>query len=102
MDRSVRSSVGEEKGLFHLVLFRSDNGSWNPAACIGDDSVLTRTASISAAGGTSHRPSTAHETRVVNGKEVEVHTWYGPDDKDNPYVFFLCNPNPLHSCLTPN
>lgn len=28
-----------------------------------------------------HRP----ETRVVDGKEVEIHTWYSPDDKDNPF-----------------
>ncbi|KAJ4332877.1 hypothetical protein N0V95_009556 [Ascochyta clinopodiicola] len=38
--------------------------------------------------GTQHRPSiTAHqpETRMVDGKEVEIHTWDGPDDKDNPF-----------------
>lgn len=38
--------------------------------------------------GTQHRPSVSGrqpETRIVNGKEVEIHTWNGPDDKDNPY-----------------
>jgi hypothetical protein len=37
--------------------------------------------------GTQHRPSVAGrqpEIRTVNGKEVEIHTWNGPDDKDNP------------------
>jgi hypothetical protein len=23
---------------------------------------------------------------MKDGKEVELHTWEGPDDKDNPYV----------------
>ena len=39
--------------------------------------------------GTQHRPSISGrqpETRMVNGKEVEIHTWNGPDDKDNPYA----------------
>ncbi|KAF3033739.1 hypothetical protein E8E12_002426 [Didymella heteroderae] len=38
--------------------------------------------------GTQHRPSVSGrqpEIRAVNGKEVEIHTWNGPDDKDNPF-----------------
>ncbi|UPX20668.1 uncharacterized protein EKO05_0010893 [Ascochyta rabiei] len=38
--------------------------------------------------GTLHRPSISgrqRETRTVDGKEVEIHTWDGTDDKDNPF-----------------
>ncbi|KAF9694212.1 hypothetical protein EKO04_008043 [Ascochyta lentis] len=37
---------------------------------------------------TQHRPSISGrqpETRTVDGKEVEIHNWDGPDDKDNPF-----------------
>lgn len=27
------------------------------------------------------------ETRTVHGKTVHIHTWDGPDDPENPYVY---------------
>lgn len=50
---------------------------------------LTRAESTSQYNGTLNRPSmSGHqpEMRMVDGKEVEIHTWDGPDDKDNPYA----------------
>ena len=32
-------------------------------------------------------PERKLETRMKDGKEVQLHTWDGPDDPDNPYVF---------------
>jgi hypothetical protein len=43
--------------------------------------------SVSQHGGTQRaNVSNQPETRTVDGKEVEIHTWDGPGDKDNPYA----------------
>jgi len=73
---SIPSSLNEDKGM--------------DFECLPLDSRLTDIETTTTSrDGTLHRPSVSGhhpETRTVNGKEVEVHTWNGPDDKDNPYA----------------